>query len=198
MEENKVSMLLFLGKKKIKFFNYLKSNNIKFFYTNKNINKKKNYFFKKFKILISFNYKFKIEKKITKYLNGNCYNCHISYLPWNAGADPNFWSFKNNTKKGISIHLINEEIDKGPIIFQKRLYINKNKETLETSYFKLNSELENLLIMQFKNILFKKFKTKKNLTKSFHKRDEFLYYKNRITNIYKIKINTLLKRIQKI
>mgnify|MGYP001186638125 CR=1 FL=1 len=191
-------MLLFLGKKKINFFNYLKSNDIKFFNTDKNINNKNKKFFKKFKILISFNYKYKIEKKITKYFHGNCFNCHISYLPWNAGANPNFWSFRNNTKKGITIHLLNEKIDKGPIIFQKRLYFNKNKETLKSSYFKLNSELENLLIMKFEKILYKNFKTKKNLTKAFHKKKEFLYFKNRINKIYNMKINILLNKIQKL
>lgn len=191
-------MLLFLGEKKTNFFSYLKSNKINFVHTDKNINKKTNHFFKKFKVLISFNYKYKIDKKIIKYLKSNCYNCHISYLPWNAGADPNFWSFKNNTKKGITIHLMNEKIDKGPIIFQKRLYFKKNKETLGTTYLKLNLALENLLIKSFKNILFKRFKVKQNFTKSFHKREEFLFYKNRIKNIYNIKLNTLLKKIQKI
>ena len=122
-------MLLFLGKKKTNFFNFLKSKNIQFLSTEKNINHKKKNFFKKFKILISFNYKYKIEKKIIKLFNGQCFNCHISYLPFNAGADPNFWSFKNNTKKGITIHLLNEKIDKGPIIFQKD-YISINIKKL--------------------------------------------------------------------
>ena len=189
-------MLLFLGKKKINFFNYLKSNNIEFFNTEKKINHKKKNFFKKFKILISFNYKYKVEKRIVKYLQGNCFNCHISYLPWNAGADPNFWSFKNNTKKGITIHLLNEKIDKGPIIFQKRLYFNKNKETLKSSYFKLNSELESLLIKKFEKILKKNFRIKKNLTKSFHKKKEFLHFKNKIRKIYNMKINILLNKIK--
>ena len=176
----------------------MKSNDIKFSNTDKNINHKNKNFFKKFKILISFNYKYKINKKITKHFHGNCFNCHISYLPWNAGANPNFWSFRDNTKKGITIHLLNEKIDKGPIIFQKRLYFNKNKETLKSSYFKLNSELENLLIINFEKILYKNFKTKKNLTKSFHKKEEFLYFKKRIKKIYKMKINILLNKIQKL
>ena len=137
-------------------------------------------------------------KKIIKLFNGQCFNCHISYLPFNAGADPNFWSFKNNTKKGITIHLLNEKIDKGPIIFQKRLYFNKNKDTLESSYFKLNSDLEELLIKKFKKILKNNFKTKKNLTISFHKKNEFLYFKNRIRNIYNIRINTLLNKVKKL
>ncbi len=191
-------MLLFLGKKKNNFFRFLKFNNIQFLNTEKNINHKKKKFFEKFKILISFNYKYKIEKKIIKLFNGQCFNCHISYLPFNAGADPNFWSFKNNTKKGITIHLLNEKIDKGPIIFQKRLYFNKYKETLKSSYFKLNSNLEKLLIKKFKKILNNNFKTKKNLTISSHKRNEFLYFKNRIRNIYNIRINILLNRIKKL
>ena len=48
-------------------------------------------------------------------------NLHISYLPYNKGAHPNFWSWVKNTPKGVSIHLISEKIDAGDIIFQKKL-----------------------------------------------------------------------------
>jgi len=47
-------------------------------------------------------------------------NLHISYLPWNRGADPNLWSWIDDTPKGVSIHWIDEGIDTGPLIAQRR------------------------------------------------------------------------------
>ena len=71
---------------------------------------------------------------------------HISYLPWNRGADPNLWSFIDDTPKGVTIHKIDDGIDTGDIILQKEVIFNED-ETLETSYTKLQIEIINL----FKN-----------------------------------------------
>ena len=38
-------------------------------------------------------------------------NLHISYLPFNRGSHPNYWSFVENTPKGVSIHEIDEQIE---------------------------------------------------------------------------------------
>ncbi len=48
-------------------------------------------------------------------------NLHPSYLPWNRGADPNFWSFVDNTPKGVTVHWMDEHLDTGPIIAQRRI-----------------------------------------------------------------------------
>lgn len=55
-------------------------------------------------------------------------NLHISYLPWNRGANPNFWSFVENTKKGVTIHEIDEKLDKGKILLRKELEFDENRE----------------------------------------------------------------------
>ncbi|MCL0081308.1 hypothetical protein M1N64_03665 [Peptococcaceae bacterium] len=44
---------------------------------------------------------------------GRAINLHISFLPWNRGADPNFWSFIENAPVGVSIHYLDEGIDTG-------------------------------------------------------------------------------------
>ena len=54
-------------------------------------------------------------------------NLHISYLPWNRGAHPNFWSFFDATPTGVSIHLIDKGIDTGPIIVQKKVKLDPAK-----------------------------------------------------------------------
>ena len=43
----------------------------------------------------------------------------MSYLPWNRGADPNFWSILEDTPKGVTIHIMDESIDTGDILYQK-------------------------------------------------------------------------------
>ena len=71
----------------------------------------------------------------------------ISFLPWNKGAHPNFWSFYENTPKGVSIHLIDKGIDTGPIIYQKIVKFSKNEETFEQTYSVLKNEIEDLLLI---------------------------------------------------
>ncbi len=62
-------------------------------------------------------------------------NVHISYLPFNKGADPNFWSWFDNTPKGVTVHLIDAGLDTGPIIDQAEVRFNTpEKHTLATSY----------------------------------------------------------------
>ncbi len=62
-------------------------------------------------------------------------NLHISFLPWNRGAHPNFWSFYDDTPKGVTIHLIDEGIDTGAIIYQKEITFDRNEKTFESNSF---------------------------------------------------------------
>ena len=65
-------------------------------------------------------------------------NIHISYLPFNRGADPNFWSWFDNTPKGVSIHLIDRGMDTGQLIDQTEVkFHSPEKHTLATSYAQL-------------------------------------------------------------
>ena len=72
-------------------------------------------------MIISYGYRHIIKKSIIEYVKGNIINLHISYLPWNRGADPNLWSFLENSPKGVTIHYIDEGIDTGDIITQKKI-----------------------------------------------------------------------------
>ncbi|NEU30242.1 formyl transferase [bacterium LRH843] len=93
--------------------------------------------------VISFGYRYIISKEVIDYYKDRIVNLHISFLPWNRGADPNFWSFFENTPKGITIHYIDEGIDTGDIIVQKLVDFSE-EETLVTSYKKLIDGIENL------------------------------------------------------
>lgn len=72
-----------------------------------------------------------------------CINLHISYLPWNRGADPNLWSWIDNTPKGVTIHWIDEGIDTGDIIAQ-RITVMREGETLASSYAQLHNDIVQL------------------------------------------------------
>ncbi|MBQ3033656.1 MAG: hypothetical protein IJD28_04690 [Deferribacterales bacterium] len=54
--------------------------------------------------IISFGYHYMVHKDIVKKFENKIINMHISYLPWNRGADPNLWSILENTPKGVTIH----------------------------------------------------------------------------------------------
>ena len=76
---------------------------------------------------ISYNYRHKINRPTIDYFDGKLINLHISYLPYNRGADPNLWSFIDDTPSGVTIHLIDEGLDTGPILIQKQPIFNNEK-----------------------------------------------------------------------
>lgn len=48
-----------------------------------------------------------------------CLNFHPSYLPYNRGKHPNFWSLVEDVPFGVSLHFVDTGIDSGSIAFQK-------------------------------------------------------------------------------
>src|SRR6266566_7943902 len=53
-----------------------------------------------------------------------CLNVHPSLLPANRGPEPLFWTFREgNQRTGITIHLMDEGMDTGPIVAQEALEI---------------------------------------------------------------------------
>jgi UDP-2,4-diacetamido-2,4,6-trideoxy-beta-L-altropyranose hydrolase len=98
-------------------------------------------------IIVSYNYRYILKKDILEIPLKGAVNLHISYLPWNKGAHPNVWSFIEDTPKGVTIHYIDEGIDTGDILLQKKVFFVEDKETLKTSYEKLHKKIQDL----FKN-----------------------------------------------
>ncbi len=97
----------------------------------------------KIEFIISYGYRFMLKKEILDLLPGKVINLHISYLPWNRGSDPNFWSVVENTPKGVTIHLIDEGLDTGAVLVQQEVEMTDN-DTLRTSYEKLQQKLQDL------------------------------------------------------
>ncbi len=124
-------------------------------------------------LIVSFGYKHIIKKDILKFTKKiDFINLHMSYLPHNRGAHPNFWSFYKNSPKGVSIHLMDKKIDKGNLILRKRVFFkNINKQTFKSTYNILFKKIESLFIKSFSKIISKRYKIIKISEKgSFHKR----------------------------
>lgn len=96
--------------------------------------------------MISFNYKHIIKKEVLEYMQGKVINLHTSYLPYNRGSSPNFFSFLDDTPKGVTIHFMDEGLDTGDILCQKELHFDEEKETFASSYNTLLSEIKKLFV----------------------------------------------------
>lgn len=108
--------------------------------------------------VVSFGYKHILSKSVIQSSNAPIINLHISYLPWNRGAHPNFWSFYDGTPSGVSIHLVDDGIDTGPIIYQKYVNFCKNEDTFQKTYKKLIFEIELLFTENISKIIANQFK----------------------------------------
>jgi len=141
--------------------------------------------------LISFGYRYIINNEILNYFNMKAINLHISYLPWNKGADPNLWSILENTPKGVTIHHIDCGLDTGKILFQKEIYFDEN-DTLKSSYQKLQMELVELFIANWENIKYNKVTPKRQFGKgSYHKSSDKNSYLKSLARGWDTKIKDL-------
>lgn len=93
--------------------------------------------------IISYGYRYIIKPDIVQNFKNRAINLHISYLPWNKGADPNLWSFLEDSPKGVTIHYIDSGLDTGDIIVQTEVPYQEN-DTLRTTYERLTQTIEQL------------------------------------------------------
>ena len=106
----------------------------------------------KINFIVSHGYLHILKKDILDLYPDRAINLHISYLPFNRGFDPNFWSFVENTPKGVTIHYLDEGIDTGDIIVQKKVEFDTKQETLATSYEKLQLTIQDLFKKNWQDI----------------------------------------------
>lgn len=123
-----------------------------------------------FDFVISFGYKHILNKIIIESSKAPIINLHISYLPWNRGAHPNFWSFFDSSPSGVSIHLIDEGVDTGPILFQRNVNFEKDVVTFSQAYKQLIQEIESLFKENINKIIIGDYKPIPQVGKgSYHK-----------------------------
>ncbi|MBI3307209.1 MAG: formyl transferase [Candidatus Omnitrophica bacterium] len=132
-------------------------------------------------MILSYNYSFLLPPSIFVYPALKTINLHISYLPWNRGADPNPWSHLENTPKGVSIHLVDEGIDTGPVICQREVFFDDQRDTLRTSYEKLQLEIQRLFRENWPIIRGGSYQiSKQSGAGSFHRRSDRIKFSSRL------------------
>jgi len=93
--------------------------------------------------IVSYGYRHMLRSPLLAEYRRRAVNLHVSYLPWNRGADPNFWAWFDGTPKGVTIHVIDEGLDTGDIVEQE-LVTFSSSETLTSSYEALRRKVEAL------------------------------------------------------
>ena len=136
--------ILFLGYVDCRLLTFLRNSNHVVTQTMRPL---KHHYVAEFDLVLSFGYRYILVREILAHLKRPAINLHISLLPWNRGADPNYWSFAENTPKGVSIHEIDEGIDTGPIIYQQAVDFTAEQNTLALTYQHLINEIQDLFIL---------------------------------------------------
>lgn len=101
---------------------------------------------KGYNCVISYGYKHILKQSTIDGFDCPVFNLHISYLPYNRGAYPNFWSFYDNTPSGVTIHLIDSGIDTYPIVKQKYDNFRESDDTFVKTYSVLIKSMEDLFL----------------------------------------------------
>jgi methionyl-tRNA formyltransferase len=142
--------VLFLGPPDSLVLDFLKSTEADVFQTMEPLDEA---FFARTRIdfLVAHGYRHILRPSVLDRFPRRAVNLHISYLPWNRGADPNLWSIIENTPKGVSIHYLDAGIDTGDLIAQKAVEFAPG-ETLRTSYTRLQSEIAQLFAILWRRI----------------------------------------------
>lgn len=140
--------ILYLGPKSTVFDFLCETNNVT--QTEEKLSELNQYDF-----VVSYKYRHIVKPNVIKFYKGKIINLHISYLPFNRGADPNLWSILHDTKKGVTIHHMDEGLDTGNIIKQREIQFAEH-DTLGTSYEKLTIEMHLLFVEVYNDFCVKR------------------------------------------
>lgn len=156
------------------------------------LNLKKNYEILKKKkpdIMIVVSFGLIIPKKIIKIFPLGCINIHTSLLPKFRGPSPIQSAILQGKKKtGITIIKINDKLDAGDILYQKKINIDK-KDTYDTLREKLSTLGQKCLIKFLKKIFLKRKKSIKQIenqatyTKKIYKKHGLINWNTTALNI---------------
>tara|TARA_Y100000590_G_scaffold459624_1_gene617179 strand:+ start:2667 stop:3503 length:837 start_codon:yes stop_codon:yes gene_type:complete len=157
---------------------FAQKNNIPYYYNDLRKNKKiLDIYDNKKSILISINYRYILKKSV---FSQYCFaiNIHGSLLPKYRGRTPHVWAIINGEKyAGVTAHLIDEGVDTGEIIKQKKIAI-KDCDT-GASLLKKYENIYPILLIDSINFLINGGKTKKQNDKNasfFGKREPSMGY----------------------
>jgi len=72
-----------------------------------------------------------LSKEVINSFNIGIINMHAGILPNNRGLDNVQWAIKDNLPQVVTLHLINEEIDRGKKIYEEEIAIQKDDTLLD-------------------------------------------------------------------
>lgn len=123
--------------------------------------------------MITVYWPYLLKPELFKNAKNGCINFHPALLPINRGWYPHVHSILDDSPTGVTLHLIDENADTGPILIQKKVPLEPI-DTSKTIYIKLQQEIISL----FKNN-WEKIKNGEILPKSqdeskavYHKKSE--------------------------
>lgn len=148
-----------------------------------------------FDLAVSYTYRYILKQDVIDALKNNVVNIHNSMLPFNRGADPNLWSIVERTPRGVSLHYIDAELDKGYIIAQS-IVNDTDEETLASSYNNLDRAAKQL----FKNVFryydfWPQLKKKVDSKGTYHSLKDAAEIKS-VIDTYDISITEFRKRLE--
>jgi methionyl-tRNA formyltransferase len=85
---------------------------------------------------VSAHFGYRLRRDVLALMPKGCVNVHPGFLPFNRGAYPNVWSIVDETPAGATIHYMDEDIDTGDVISQRRIAVDP-ADTGETLYVRL-------------------------------------------------------------
>lgn len=147
--------------------------------------------------VVSFNYKHIVSADVLDYMKGRIVNLHTSYLPYNKGAAPNFFSFYENTPKGVTIHEMVAGLDEGAILLQKEVPMKAEEESFVTSYDKLIAIMEELFFANWNALKRGEIQAVKQAGEgTYHTSKELVEIRNKTDFSWNDNIAEVLDRIQ--
>lgn len=102
--------------------------------------------------IVSYNYRYLVPEDVLSFMKGKAVNLHVSYLPYNRGSSPNFFSFLDDTPKGVTIHEMTAGLDKGRILCQEKVLFDEEKESFASSYHILQERIMELFRHNWQDI----------------------------------------------
>ena len=94
-------------------------------------------------LVISSGFEHIVPEEIIEVPEKGIVNLHPSFLPYNRGAHPYIWPIVEDTPAGVSIHYMNEEVDKGDLIARREVEVLE-KDTAGDLYDRLQQEQSEL------------------------------------------------------
>lgn len=105
---------------------------------------------------------------------GQLLNVHNAPLPRNRGVLPVNWALRNSeTSHGVTLHVIEEGIDVGPILSQRKFNINPLNDEVEDVYTRVLNNAQEMLTEALPQLEHLPRQTQDERLASYHHRSEF-------------------------